>query len=54
MTASRTTLRPPQNQFDPRVRPWWRTQLALTTAVPVVPLAVLGALIAPARPPFSP
>ncbi len=49
MTASRTTLRPPQHQFDPRVRPWWRTQLAITTGILVLPLAVLGLLIAPAR-----
>jgi membrane protein YdbS with pleckstrin-like domain len=49
MTASRTTLRPPQHQFDPRVLPWWRTQLAITTGVFVLPLAVLGILIAPAR-----
>lgn len=49
MTASRTTLRPPQHQFDPRVLPWWRTQLLIATAVVVVPLAVLGLLIAPAR-----
>ena len=49
MTASRTTLRPPQHQFDPRVLPWWRTQLAITTGIVVLPLAVLGLLIAPAR-----
>ena len=49
MTASRTTLRPPQHQFDPRVLPWWRTQLAITTGILVLPLAVLGLLIAPAR-----
>lgn len=49
MSASRTTLRPPQHQFDPRVKPWWRVQLAITTAVLAVPLAVLGLLIAPAR-----
>ncbi|MCC3762526.1 PH domain-containing protein [Glycomyces sp. TRM65418] len=49
MNASRTTLRPPRHQFDPRVLPWWRAQWAIATAVPVVPLAVLGLLIAPAR-----
>lgn len=42
-------LRPPQHQFDPRVLPWWRTQLLIATAVAVVPLGVLGLLIAPAR-----
>lgn len=49
MTAPRTALRPPQHQFDPRVLPWWRVQCLIATAVPVVPLAVLGLLIAPAR-----
>lgn len=49
MTAPRTTLRPPQHQFDPRVKPWWRAQLAITTAVLVVPLAGLGLLVASAR-----
>ncbi|MFG3343211.1 PH domain-containing protein [Glycomyces sp. NPDC048151] len=50
MTASGTTLRPPQHRFDPRVVPWWRAQGHITTAVLVVPLVVLGILIAPARP----
>ncbi|HEX2144393.1 MAG TPA: PH domain-containing protein [Glycomyces sp.] len=49
MTASRTTLRPPQHQFDPRVLPWWRVQFVIITAVFVVPLGVLGLLIPPAR-----
>lgn len=42
-------LRPPRNSLDRRAVGWWRTQWLLTTAVPVVVLAVLGALIAPAR-----
>ncbi|MEU6858032.1 PH domain-containing protein [Glycomyces sp. NPDC046736] len=50
MTARPTALRPPRHQFDPRVLPWWRSQLAIMFAVPVVPLTVLGFLIAPARP----
>ncbi|MCD0444328.1 PH domain-containing protein [Glycomyces sp. A-F 0318] len=49
MTSVRTTLRPPRHQFDARVKPWWRAQLALSYGVIVVPLAVLGLLIAPAR-----
>jgi membrane protein YdbS with pleckstrin-like domain len=49
MTASNTTLRPPQHQFDSRVKPWWRAQLAITYGLMVLPLAVLGVLIAPAR-----
>ncbi|WP_112134131.1 PH domain-containing protein [Glycomyces dulcitolivorans] len=49
MTVSRTALRPPSNRFDPRTVPWWRVQWLITTAVPVVPLAVLGLLIPPAR-----
>ncbi|MFG2331341.1 PH domain-containing protein [Streptomyces sp. NPDC048604] len=42
-------LRPPRNELDGRAVGWWRTQLLITTAVPVVILGVLGALIAPAR-----
>ncbi|MFD2795812.1 PH domain-containing protein [Promicromonospora vindobonensis] len=43
-------LRPPRHAVDPRAVGWWSVQLALLTAVPVLPLAVLGVLIAPARP----
>ncbi|WP_093801395.1 PH domain-containing protein [Streptomyces sp. Wb2n-11] len=43
-------LRPPNNTLDRRVIGWWRTQWLLLTAVPVAVLAVLGALVAPARP----
>ena len=49
MTASKTTLRPPRHQFDPRTKPWWRAQLIITFGVLVLPLVVLGVLIAPAR-----
>ncbi|CUM42114.1 transmembrane protein, distant homology with ydbS [Streptomyces venezuelae] len=35
--------------MDERAVAWWRSQLLVTTAVPVVVLAVLGALIGPAR-----
>ncbi|BAU82401.1 membrane-flanked domain-containing protein [Streptomyces laurentii] len=42
-------LRPPRNAVDGRAVGWWRTQLLITTAVPVLVLAVLGALIGPAR-----
>ncbi|MEV7564366.1 PH domain-containing protein [Streptomyces tanashiensis] len=42
-------LRPPRNAVDERAVPWWRVQLLVTTAVPVVVLGVLGALIGPAR-----
>jgi membrane protein YdbS with pleckstrin-like domain len=49
MSPSTTTLRPPRHRFDPRVLPWWRAQLLIATAVVVVPLGVLGLLIAPAR-----
>jgi membrane protein YdbS with pleckstrin-like domain len=49
MTPSTATLRPPRHRFDPRVLPWWRTQLLIATAVAVVPLGVLGLLITPAR-----
>ncbi|MFI5905697.1 PH domain-containing protein [Streptomyces cyaneofuscatus] len=42
-------LRPPRNTLNERVVSWWRVQWLLMTAVPVVPLTVLGALIEPAR-----
>ncbi|MGC5346732.1 PH domain-containing protein [Streptomyces sp. DT24] len=42
-------LRPPRNRPDPRAVHWWRAQWLLPTAAPVVVLAVLGALLAPAR-----
>ncbi|MEU7295295.1 PH domain-containing protein [Streptomyces exfoliatus] len=42
-------LRPPRNAVDERAVTWWRSRLLATTAVPVVVLAVLGALIGPAR-----
>ncbi|MFF8376689.1 PH domain-containing protein [Streptomyces sp. NPDC015661] len=42
-------LRPPRNAVDARAVPWWRGRLLVATAVPVVVLAVLGALIGPAR-----
>ncbi|GGT65738.1 MULTISPECIES: PH domain-containing protein [Streptomyces] len=42
-------LRPPRNAVDERAVTWWRTQLLLTTTVPVVVLGVLGALLQPAR-----
>lgn len=42
-------LRPPRNRFDDRHVPWRRTQLTIGTVVVVAPLAILGALIAPAR-----
>ncbi|MEU6630082.1 PH domain-containing protein [Streptomyces parvus] len=42
-------LRPPRNTLNERAVGWWRVQWLLLTALPVVPLAVLGALIEPAR-----
>ncbi|MEX0174256.1 PH domain-containing protein [Streptomyces sp. LMG1-1-1.1] len=42
-------LRPPRNAVDGRAVAWWRWQLLITTALPVAVLAVLGALIGPAR-----
>lgn len=42
-------LRPPRNTLNERAVGWWRVQWLLMTAVHVVPLAVLGTLIGPAR-----
>ncbi|MFH8606269.1 PH domain-containing protein [Streptomyces sp. NPDC018029] len=42
-------LRPPRHSLDRRAVAWWRTQLLLTTAVPVGLLVLLAVLIAPAR-----
>ncbi|OEJ96730.1 PH domain-containing protein [Streptomyces thermolilacinus] len=42
-------LRPPRNTLDERAVAWWRAQWLLTTAVPTVVLAVLGAFLEPAR-----
>ncbi|OAR25282.1 hypothetical protein A8W25_06455 [Streptomyces sp. ERV7] len=50
MTGEGAVLRPPKNELDPAVVGWWRAQVLALTAAPVVVLAVLGVLIAPARP----
>lgn len=42
-------LRPPRNAVAERAVTWWRCQLLVATAVPVVVLAVLGVVIGPAR-----
>lgn len=42
-------LRPPNNRLDGRAVGWWRAQWALLTALPVVVLGVLGAIVEPAR-----
>ncbi|MFJ4962014.1 PH domain-containing protein [Streptomyces sp. NPDC088729] len=42
-------LRPPRNTLDERAVGWWRARWLLLTAAPVAPLAVLGAIVAPAR-----
>jgi uncharacterized protein len=48
-SPSSTQLRPPRNPVDRRAVGWWTTNLLLVVATPVVPLVVLGLLIAPAR-----
>lgn len=42
-------LRPPNRALDRRAVAWWRTQCLLAAIGPVAVLAVLGALIGPAR-----
>ncbi|MCA1218740.1 PH domain-containing protein [Streptomyces sp. 8L] len=42
-------LRAPRQTLHPRAVAWWRAQLLLAAAGPVAVLAVLGALIGPAR-----
>ncbi|MFE5734284.1 PH domain-containing protein [Streptomyces sp. NPDC056528] len=42
-------LRPPGNAVDGRAVTWWRARLLAATAGPVAVLAVLGALVGPAR-----
>ncbi|MER5205709.1 PH domain-containing protein [Streptomyces sp. NPDC002825] len=42
-------LRPPRNAVDARAVTWWRVRLLVATALPAAVLAVLGALIGPAR-----
>ncbi|MFC5800600.1 PH domain-containing protein [Streptomyces formicae] len=50
MTGEGTVrLRPPNNRVNERAVGWWRAQWLVTTAVPVLVLGVLGALIGPAR-----
>ncbi|MFK8905504.1 PH domain-containing protein [Streptomyces sp. YS-3] len=49
MAGQGVVLRPPRNALDPAAVRWWRAQWLALTAVPVVVLAVLGVLIAPAR-----
>ncbi|GGZ43658.1 membrane protein [Streptomyces inusitatus] len=43
-------LRPPENALDPRAVSWWRTRTLAVTVTAAGTLAVLGWLIAPARP----
>ncbi|WP_081683865.1 PH domain-containing protein [Granulicoccus phenolivorans] len=49
--SERTTfgLRPPRHRVDPRCRGWWATQIIVFFSVPILTLAVVGLLIAPAR-----
>ncbi len=41
--------RPPRQSVDPRCRQWWTSQWIVWILILVLPLAVLGILIAPAR-----
>ncbi|MFE9297159.1 PH domain-containing protein [Streptomyces niveus] len=49
MREGERRLRPPNNRLNEKAVTWWRAQWLLLTLVPVAVLAVLGALIAPAR-----
>ncbi|QHY94894.1 Bacterial membrane flanked domain protein [Streptomyces sp. S4.7] len=49
MTEGERRLRPPDNTLNERAVTWWRAQWLLLTLAPVAVLALLGALIAPAR-----
>ncbi|EST21217.1 PH domain-containing protein [Streptomyces niveus] len=49
MTEGERRLKPPNNRLNEKAVTWWRAQWLLLTLVPVAVLAVLGALIAPAR-----
>ncbi|WP_329032642.1 PH domain-containing protein [Streptomyces sp. NBC_01725] len=49
MTEGERRLRPPNNTLNERAVTWWRAQWLLLTLAPVAVLALLGALIAPAR-----
>lgn len=49
MAEGERRLRPPNNTLNERAVSWWRARWLLLTLVPVAVLAVLGALIAPAR-----
>lgn len=42
-------LRPPRHRVDPRCRQWWLSQVLVAAGCVVLPLAVLGVLIEPAR-----
>ncbi|MEW2549828.1 PH domain-containing protein [Streptomyces sp. NPDC047002] len=45
-------LRPPSEALDPRAVAWWRTQWLLAAAGPAASLALVGALVGPARVPL--
>ncbi|GAA3743514.1 PH domain-containing protein [Streptomyces tremellae] len=47
--AAQYRLRPPSRALDPRAVAWWRTQWLLAAAGPAALLALLGALVGPAR-----
>ncbi len=49
-TQKALRLRPPRHRVDPRAVWLWTTQALVLTALPVVVLAVLAALMPPARP----
>lgn len=42
-------LRPPQERYDAKVVPWWCARILITVASVVLPLAGVGALVAPVR-----
>lgn len=49
MPSDSAVLHQPTQHVDPRCRPWWATQILITTAIVLITPVLLGSLIAPIR-----